>query len=189
MKLLLKIVVTAVIVMLAAVSISAQSDPFGATDTLFAATDKIDDHNWMVTISLFNDEKIVALSIPLRVSAGEGGQVVVDSVVYTGGRAEHFTLKVFRADTSSQSVTMGLIANMGPTDNTLHAGNGRVATVFVSSLDGNEIQQLDVDTTTTPPSNSLMAIADRVQGGDNADTIPSFGNAREIRPVFVVRQR
>lgn len=189
MKTLPGILVAATAMLLLSTTAFAQADPFGAMDTIFAGTDKIDDFNWMVTISLFNDEKIVALSIPLKFTAESDNNIVVDSVVYTGGRADHFTFKVFRADTSAQSVTMGLIANMGPTDNTLLPGTGRVATVFISSLDKKAIPFLEVETTTTAPSNSLMAVADRIQGGDYPDTISSFGNAREIRPIFVVRDR
>ena len=189
MRILVFVLTAAAMLILASGSLFAQSDPFGALDTLFAGADQIDDENWMVTLSLFNDEKIVALSIPLKFDAGPNNHVVVDSVVYTGGRAEHFTFKVFRADTTAQSVTMGLIANMGPTDKTLHPGNGRIASVFVSSLEGVFISSLEVDTTTTSPSNSLMAVADRIQGGNYPDTISSFGNSREIRPVFIIRQR
>jgi len=167
---------------------AAQKDSFGVLDTVYADVVKIDDYNWSVTISYTNDEKVVGLSVPIKFDAGNI-PVVADSAVYTGGRAENFTYKGFRPDTSIQAVTMGMIANLGPTDNTLKPGRGRLVTVFVSSLDNQPVGNLNVDTTTTHPSNSLMMIADRFQGGEYPDTL-SLYNRRilEIRPAWIVRR-
>ncbi len=165
----------------------AQTDNFGVLDTVYADVAKIDDSNWTVTVSYVNDQKVVGLSIPLKLDAGDIA-VVADSAVYLGGRTEMFTYKGFRPDTAVQCVTMGLIANLGPTDYSLLPGRGRIVTVFVSSLDGKPIEHLDVDTTTTHPQNSLMIVADRFQGGESPDTIP-MQNRRilQIRPAWVVR--
>ena len=44
------------------------------------------------------------------------------------------------------------------------AGNGRIATVFISALEGGEIKDmLKVDTTTTPPGNSLQMVKPPVE--------------------------
>jgi len=168
---------------------TAQTDLFGKIDTVYADVAKIDDHTWSVTVSMTNDESVIGLSIPFKLSAGTN-RVVGDSAVYTGGRVEHFAYKGFRADTAVQCVTMGLVANMGPTQLELPAGSGRLVTFFVSSLDKKPSPDLKIDTTTTHPSNELMAVANMVQKiGDKVDSIPAERlNEVEIRPAFVVRK-
>ncbi|UCD63028.1 MAG: hypothetical protein JSW34_09745 [Candidatus Zixiibacteriota bacterium] len=169
---------------------SAQSDGFGQLDTVYAEVNRIDELNWTVNVSYVNDENVVGLTLPLKLDAGPDNRVVADSAIFTGGRVEHFTYKAFRADTADQCVTMGLIANWGPTSKTLKPGRGRVVTVFVSSLNDKPIEALTVDTTTTHPHNSLQVVADRVQGGNGEppDTLNlSNQRLREIRPAFVIR--
>lgn len=187
MKSLLKLAISVLLITLVPAMASAQKDAFGVVDTVYADLTRIDDFNWTVTISYTNDQKVVGLSVPLKFDAGDVA-IVADSAVYTGGRAENFTYKGFRPDTTIQAVTMGMIANLGPTNNTLMPGKGRLVTVFLSSLNGKPISNLTVDTTTTHPSNSLMMIADRIQGGEYPDTLP-VENRRilEIRPAWVVR--
>jgi hypothetical protein len=82
-----------------------------------------------------------------------------------------------------------MIANLGPTQIYLNPGNGRLVTIFVSSIDKEPIEKLKVDTTTTQPNNSLMAMASRIQRGEIIDTIP-FERRKdmEIIPAFVIRQ-
>lgn len=188
----MKSLLTTVLVLILTVAgpVMAQVDNFGVLDTVYAEASRIDEHNWAVTVSFVNDEKVVGLSIPLKLDAGESNPVVADSAVYLGGRVNHFIFKGFRADTTEQCVTMGLIANMGPTNYTLEPGRGRIATVFVSSLEKKPIENLTVDTTTTRPQNTLMMIADRIQGEDNSDTL-GIANRRilEIRPAFVFREQ
>ena len=112
-------------------------------------------------------------------------RIVADSAIYTGGRVEHVAYKGFRPDTAIQCVTLGLLANLGPTQNTLTPGQGRLVTVFVSSLEDKPIEKLAVDTTTTHPNNSLMVIAAQVT--PKGDTIQIQEHIqREIRPHFVV---
>lgn len=165
-----------------------QTDYFGKIDTVFADIEKIDDLNWSVTISYSNDQPVEGLSIPLRIAAGEN-RVVGDSASYTGGRVEHFAYKGFRADTAIQCVTMGMVANLGPTRHKLDPGSGRLVTFFVSSLDNKPIEKLHVDTTTTHPDNSLMTVADRYQPTeDGVDTIIGERLSElQIIPAFVVR--
>ena len=166
------------------VIVSAQIDNFGYVDTLYAELAKINDNSWTITISYSNDESVVGMSVPIKMTAGLN-RIVADSAIYTGGRVEHFAYKSFRPDTAIQSITLGMMANMGPTRNKLDPGRGRLATVFVSSLENKPIESLVVDTTTTQPNNSLMVIADQVS--PEGDTIPPQEmKRREIRPHFVV---
>lgn len=162
---------------------SAQVDQFGKTDTLYAELAKIDNQNWSITISYTNDEPIIAFAIPLKMTAGPN-RIVADSTIFTGGRIESFAFKTSRADTAIQCVTLGIIANLSPTHIFLAPGRGRIATIFVSSLDDKTIDKLVIDTTTTSPNNSLMVMADQFQG---ADTISSGEREKLIiLPEFVI---
>ena len=167
---------------------SAQVDYFGIPDTIYADIARIDSANWSITVNYTNDENIAGLSVPFKLSAGPV-KIVADSTSYVGGRVEHFTYKSFRPDTAIQCVTLGMIANLGPTKNVLSPGKGRLATIFVSSFDGQSIEKLNVDTTTTNPNNSLMVVADRKElEALKADSLPSNLDRRiSIYPAFVVR--
>jgi hypothetical protein len=165
----------------------AQIDPFGAPDTVYADVAKIDANTWTVTISYFNDENVVGLAVPFKMDAGTN-QIVADSAVYTGGRVAEakWTYPGFRPDTTSQCVTLGMIANIGPTDYKLSPGTGRLVTVFVSSLEDKPIEKLTIDSTTTNPGNSLMAVLDFLQG-EPPDTVRIEVAQRNIKPAWVVR--
>ncbi len=165
-----------------------QTDHFGVPDTMYAEITKINDQNWSVTVTYVNDEDIVGLSVPLKMNAG-ATKIVADSALYTGGRVEHFAYKGFRPDTAIQCVMLGMMANLGPTDNVLAPGRGRLVTIFISSLeDDKPIEKLTVDTTTLSPNNSLMTVVDRKELEALGDTIPPHLDKRiEVYPVFVSR--
>ncbi len=188
MKSLLMSIGVLTLLLLLSTVVFAQTDNFGVLDTVYADVAKINDLNWSVTLSYANDQNVVALSLPIKLDAGEN-KIVADSAVYVGGRAEMFSYKGFRPDTSEQCVTMGLIANLGPSKRTMKPGRGRIVTVFISSLNQTPIENLTVDTTTTHPNNSLVIVADRFQGDDGTDTIP-MQNRRilQIKPAWVVRR-
>jgi hypothetical protein len=164
----------------------AQVDKIGKVDTLYAETSKLDADHWTITVSFFNDEAVVGLSVPLRMTAGLN-RIVADSAVFTGGRVENFSIKAFRADTAIQCVLLGMLANTAGPKKTLAPGNGRVATIYVSSLEKKPIEKLDVDTTTVNPSNSLLAIADSIQGS-GADTTRIDRQNVTIVPAFVFKK-
>jgi hypothetical protein len=164
-----------------------QTDRFGKLDTVYADLAMINQYTWSITISYTNDEDIEALSVPLKMSAGMT-KIVADSAAYTGGRVVDFTFKGFRPDTAIQCVTLGMMANVGPTSKYLPRGSGRLVTVFVSSVDKKPIEKFMVDTTTTQPNNYLMVVASKYQYGATVDTIPQAKNRdREILPAFLVR--
>ncbi len=165
-------------------AVSAQQDAFGAIDTVWAEVAKVDNHNWSVNVLYFNDEAVVGLSIPLKLSAGLN-RIVADSCIYKGGRVEHFNFRAFRADTAVQCATLGMIASLGAKTKTLLPGKGRLATIYVSSIEDKPIEKLTVDTTTTHPHNALEVIADSVQA-DSSDTAKITDmTKRTIIPVFI----
>jgi hypothetical protein len=187
MKPILK-AVACVVVLTVPAFVSAQVDHFGKTDTVYAEVAKINDLNWTITISCTNDEPVAGLAVPLKMTAGLT-KIVADSAVYTGGRVEKFAYKAFRADTAIQCVLLGMVANLGPTDNVLAPGKGRLATVFVSSMDKKSIEKLAVDTTTLQPNNSLMFVADRMELNKTGDSVPPEQNDKlQIFPAFVAIQ-
>ncbi|MBK7140605.1 MAG: hypothetical protein IPH75_00830 [bacterium] len=167
------------------VNASAQVDNFGVPDTIWADVAKIDDHHWTITVSYFNDEVVLGLSVPFRMTSGLN-QIVADSAVFTGGRVEHFGMKSFRADTAIQCVLLGMVGP-GASKKVLLPGKGRLATIYVSSLENKPIEKLDVDTTTVNPQNSLMAVADSLQGTP-PDTVRVAQKDAIIIPAFVVRK-
>lgn len=187
MKPTLKTVICTVAALLVPMFASAQVDHFGVVDTIYADVAKLDDHNWTITVSYTNDESVVGLSVPLKMTAGLN-RVIADSAVYTGGRVEKFSYKGFRADTAIQCIMLGMIANLGPTQIVLSSGSGRLVTVFVSSVENKPIKKLVVDTATLHPDNSLLVIADRSQLDPEADTVPVHMSKKlEIIPAFVAR--
>jgi hypothetical protein len=164
---------------------SAQVDNVGKVDTIFADIAKVDADHWTITISYVNDEAVLGLSVPLRMTSGLN-RIVADSAVFTGGRVDHFAIKAFRADTAIQCVLLGMV---GPsaTKKVLQPGKGRLATIYISSLDKKPIEKLDVDTTTVHPANTLMSMADTLQGTP-PDTVRISHKEAQIVPVFVVRK-
>ncbi|MFH2036227.1 MAG: hypothetical protein ABIJ45_07485 [Candidatus Zixiibacteriota bacterium] len=162
------IILVATLILAMSTAVFAQSDPFGKTDTIYAEAYRIDDKNWAVNVSLFNDEEIMALSIPFVFSGGMT-KVVADSTVYTGGLVEAFRVKQSRVDTTTQCLTIGLISDVGVSVPPIPPGKGRIATVFVSALDGSKLETLKVDTTTTPPGNNLQLVSPPSSG-----IVPAF---------------
>lgn len=168
-----KIILFAIGMMLLSGGLYAQIDDFGAVDTMYLEPYQIDAKNWAVNITLFNDDSIIAISLPVIFSAGKT-KIVADSTIFKGGRADHFRTKIARVDTAAQCLTIGMLWDLGggsvpPMD----PGTGRIATIFISALDGSDITEpLKIDTTTTNPSNSLQMV------------MPSV---KEIVPALVVR--
>jgi hypothetical protein len=165
----------------------AGQDRFGAVDTIYADVAVINSTTATVTLSYFNDENVVGLQIPFKMDAGMN-KIVADSAIYTGGRVAEakWAYPGFRPDTAIQCVLLGMIANVGPTDHKLAPGIGRLVTVFISSLEGKNIDNFTIDTTTVSRGVSLMAVADMVQGNP-PDSVKMTGIERQIKPAWVIR--
>lgn len=171
---------------LAPLAAVAQEDPHGIPDTAYADVSRIDDYNFSITVSYTNDDAVVGLTVPLKMTAGLN-RIVADSCVYTGGRVEDWAYKGFRPDSAIQCVLLGMVANLGPTYRRLEPGSGRLATIFVSSIEGKKLDTLVIDTATVPPnSQQLLSIADMVQGTPPDTTRITMDDMRII-PAFVVR--
>lgn len=161
-------------------------DKLGKPDTVYCDLAQVNPTCWTITVSCTNDESIAGIAVPLKLSAGLN-RIVADSAVFTGGRCDKFAIQRFRADTAIQCALIGLIANFGPSKNKLAVGSGKIATIYVSSLENKPIEKLAVDSTTMNPNNSLMAVAEALQG-EPPDTVRVDRKDVEIIPAFVVRQ-
>ena len=162
-------------------------DHYGTPDTLYAQVSRLDDNTVTVTLSYVNDEDIVGLQIPLKMTAGDN-MLVADSAVFTGGRLAQskWSELRFRPDTAIQCVTLGLMASISPNAVTLPPGRGRIATLYISSLEQKKIEDFKIDTTTTHPGLYLMAMTDVVIG-KGADTTRLTVQDRQIIPHWVVK--
>lgn len=165
------------------IGVSAQLDSIGVLDTVYAEISQVDEMNWTVTFSYSSDADIVGLSFPFKISAGLN-RIVADSIKYDA-RVADFSYKTMRADSAIQCVTIGLIANVGPGNKVMKAGSGRVATVYISSIEDKPIEALTIDTTTTHPNNTLMAAACILQGTP-PDTVRITHAQQKILPAFVI---
>ena len=126
-------------------------------DTLYIDSYRIDSRNYGIDLIVVNAEELDALSIPLKFSANQSG-IVADSTIFRGSRVEDFRLQIVSPDTLTQCLTIALFTDLGNAVPPLSPGRGLIARVYVSSLNHTDISGLAVDTTTTPPSNSLMLI-------------------------------
>ncbi len=138
-------------------------DPLGQRDTLHLSVESTGENSWMVDVGCFNDEELFGLSIPLKFTSGLR-RVYIDSTIFTGGRVDYFQVKLARADTAIQRLTIGLIAALSPNAKILDSGNGSLAKVYLHAE--GEGKGLKVDTTTTAPQNSLLFIYSDMKEGN-----------------------
>lgn len=165
----------------------AGQDKFGAVDTIYADVAYVNETTVSVTLSYFNDEDVVGLQIPFKMDAGLN-KIVADSAIYTGGRIAEakWAYPGFRPDTSIQCVLLGMMANVGPTDYKLTPGNGRIVTVYVSSLEDKKIENFTIDTTTVARGVKLMSVAD-LPADAKSDAAKVEMVDRQIYPAWIVR--
>ena len=160
-------------------------DSLGVIDTMYADLVKLGDDSWSITFSYAADEEVVGFSIPFTYKA-ELNRLVADSAKFSEHVA-NWDFKSFRVDTTIQTVTIGMIANISTNPKELGAGTWPLVTVYVSSLENKPIEKLAIDTTTTHPGNMLMCVADMMQGkAPNEKRLTPL--AVKIYPAWVVRQ-
>ena len=186
MKTAANVVICLTVLLILPMIVSAQTAKFGAPDTVYAEVARVNDNTFSITVSCFNDEDIVGIAVPLKMSA-DMVKVVADSAIYTGGRVEDWSYLGFRPDTAIQSVTLGMIASAGPQDKFITAGTGKLLTLYVSSPGGEKIDKLLVDTTTTDPGNRLMIIARRDPNTPHDSLTVEKYNERLMTPAWVIR--
>jgi hypothetical protein len=136
---------------------SAQQDPLGKTDTVTLAIEKLQPGKWVVIASVWNDEEIAAIDIPIKYTAGVA-RLNIDSVSYAGTRMEYFAQKYNPIDTANQIMHFGGFAYMGPDKPPMAPGSGEVARVYISVIGDKKPGVFAVDTCFMAPNSSLMLV-------------------------------
>ncbi len=146
-------------------------DNFGKPDTcrITVEQDK-KDHKAMATVTLFNDEKLAAMTIPLRFGDGKT-PIYCDSVSFTKTRVDYFQLKSALIDTVNQTVLIGLIADLSGKTPALNPGQGNVAYVYFTLKKDAKMGGVSIDTTFIKPSNSLKLVTETIK-----DIVPLWDN-------------
>jgi len=175
MKFTKPLILAVMMLLVLSAGLMAQEDKYGKVDTIYAEPYQIDAKNWAINVSMFNDEEILAISVPLIFKAGKTA-IVADSTIFKGGVAEEFRVKHARVDTAAQCVTIGLIADVGVSVPPIPPGKGRVATIFLSALDKSDFKLTYVDSTTTPPGNNLQLVTPPTEG-----IVPAFIVKKEAK--------
>lgn len=107
-----------------------------------------------VRVSIFNDEEIAGLTIPLAV-IGKG--LLIDSVSFVGSRVEYIKTRPVTISEDRKKVVFGAITMM---EEYLQAGNGLMATLYLSLTDSSVNGKFMVDTTTIGPASVLYSKKD-----------------------------
>ena len=181
----------AVLIILGATTQAQVADTlFGKNDTLYVDMTEIKSGQWSLGISYSNKNAITAISVPLKYNAGLA-KLIADSAVYAGGRVETWAFKGFRCDTAIQVITLGMIANLGPSSkNVLNAGSGRLVTVFLHAADSLKPGPLVVDTCTSYPNNTLQTVGDfsNLNLKEGEKITAEMVTKLTIAPAFMVRK-
>ena len=146
-------------------------DNFGKPDTcrIIVEQDK-KDHKAVATVTLFNDEKLAAMTIPLRFGDSKT-PIYCDSVSFTKTRVDYFQLKSALIDSVNQTVLIGLIADLSGKIPALNQGQGDIAYVYFTLKTGAKMGEVTIDTTFIKPSNTLKLVTETVK-----DIVPLWDN-------------
>ena len=148
-------------------------DKFGKPDTCRIVVEQDKKGNRaMATVTLFNDEKVAAMTVPLRFGDGKT-PIYCDSVSFTKTRVDYFQLKSALIDSANQTVLIGLIADLSGKIPALDKGNGEVARVYFTWKKGAKAKGITLDTTFIRPSNVLKLVTENIK-----DIIPLWDNAK-----------
>ena len=154
------------ILLLAAASLLAQSDPIGIQDTV-----KIDNQTVsrgsiaIVDIYINNDEELYGLSIPLRF---DSRYLTCDSVIFTGSKLENISLKQFSINNDDGYVLLGgLVLN---DEVPLSTGPGILARLgFTAAPDAPVGIETTIDSGFVAPAGEMV-----LTGPDAAEIFPAF---------------
>jgi hypothetical protein len=154
---------------------SAGKDPFGKPDTCRIVTFQDEKKNLvMASVSVFNDEELVAMTLPFRY--GDGSTPIrCDSIEFGKTRTEYFEMKFPRIDTTNQTILIGLLPDMFGNVPPLKKGKGEVARIYFTLKEGAKFQDFFLDTTWIRPSNVLKFVTLKAKG-----IYPIFDNKKAM---------
>ena len=157
------------------ISSFAQKDTFGKPDTCRVIVSQDEKNNKaMVSVSVFNDEELAAMTIPFRFGSGTS-PIRCDSVKFRGTRTEEFDMKTQLVDTTRQTVLIGLVADMSGSKSPLAKGNGEVARIYFTLSKNAKFQDVMIDTSWVKPFNVLKFVTPDVKS-----VYPVFDNSRGL---------
>ncbi len=153
----------------------AQRDIFGKPDTCRVAVFQDEKSNKaMVSVSVFNDEELAAMTIPFRFGNGTS-PIRCDSVRFRRTRTDEFDMKTQLLDTTRQTVLIGLVADMSGNKAPLSKGDGEVARIYFTLPQNTKFQDVLIDTTWVKPYNILKFVTPDVKS-----IFPVFDNSRGL---------
>lgn len=154
---------------------SAQQDSFGKPDTCRIVTSQDEKKNQvMASVSVFNDEELVALTLPFRYGSGNT-PIRCDSIKFTKTRVEYFETKTKLVDTTKQTILLGLLPDLFGQNPPLEKGDGEVVRMYFTLKAGAKFQDFFLDTTFIRPFNTLKFVTSQVKG-----IHPAFDNKKAM---------
>lgn len=154
---------------------SADAEQLSAADTVMVTVRPgVGKNQLQLDVFVVNSDSVAGLPMPFRVVA-EGAKLSFDSVSYEGGRTEYFQLKTQNADTTNQTVLLGLIADLSGSKPPLAPGRGKALSIFYTADRPINPEQLKVGPVILPPANKLEF------------NIFKDGTVIGVRPTFVLK--
>lgn len=126
-----------------------------------------------IDVFVVNTEPVAGLPMPLKVTAPGQTKMKFDSVSYAGGRVEYFQLKSQNADTSNQTLLLGLIADLSGSKPPLAPGRGKALSIFYSGSAPVTPEQVKIEPVILLPANKL-----------EYNTIESDGSVGSTVPTY-----
>ncbi|MGB8658034.1 MAG: hypothetical protein WCE90_09670 [Candidatus Zixiibacteriota bacterium] len=153
----------------------AQVDQFGNPDTCrIKVLQDLKSNRAMASVSVFNDEKLAAMTIPFRFGDGKT-PIRCDSVRFRGTRVADFDMKSQLIDSVRQTVLVGLISDMSGSKGPLDSGDGETFRMYFTLAKNQKFQDFYLDTAWVKPYNVLKFVTPDVKG-----IFPVFDNSRAL---------
>lgn len=173
MRFYLVFVMALVCLTLCSSPVFSQRDTFGKPDTCRVVVSQDEKGNQaMASVSIFNDEELAAMTIPLLFGTGTS-PIRCDSVRFRRTRTEEFDMKTQSVDTVRQTVLIGLVADMSGNKPPLAKGDGEVARIYFTLPKNTKFQDVFIDTSWVRPFNVLKFVTPDVKS-----VFPIFDNSR-----------
>jgi len=152
-----------------------EDEQLSAADTVMVTVHPGPGKNQLqLEVFVVNSDSVAGMPMPFRVVA-EGAKLSFDSVSYEGGRTGYFQLKTQNADTSNQTVLLGLIADLSGSRPPLAPGRGKALSLFYTANGPIKPEQVKVGPVILPPANKLEF------------NIFKNGTVIGVRPHFVLK--
>ncbi|MCK4386052.1 MAG: hypothetical protein KAW52_07285 [candidate division Zixibacteria bacterium] len=133
-----------------------------------------DENQVMASVSIFNDEELMAITLPFSYGNGEI-PIICDSIKFDKTRVEYFDIKIQRIDTSKQAILLGLFPDLVGVKPPLKKGDGEVARIYFTLKKDAKFQDFFLDTTLIKPFNKLKFVTSQVKS-----VYPAFDNKKAM---------